>query len=107
MQREMTADEKAVYEHILAGLPPVIARHDVPRLLGGLVSHSTLTKEDSLGTGPLAFRLGGHTQAGAVSERGKVFYKAGDLLDWVFTKWGVKKLVNVNQTFSDGRRASS
>lgn len=54
-------------------LPPVVARTDVPRLFGGVISSKTLANEDSKGTGPDGrFRLGR-----------KVGYHTISLLAWL------------------------
>ena len=46
--RKVTPDLKSV----LAGLPAIIARAEVGRLLGGAIASKTLANLDSLGLGP-------------------------------------------------------
>lgn len=54
-------------------LPPVIARKDVGRILGGVIAPKTLANLDSLGEGPAGrFRVGR-----------TVAYRTADLLSWL------------------------
>ena len=53
-------------------LPPVIAREQVPKLLGGVISSKTLANLDSEGKGPKRIRVGR-----------KVAYITEDLLHWL------------------------
>ena len=54
-------------------LPPVIARSEVGRLLGGIISAGTLANEDSAGTGPRGrFYIGR-----------KACYPTDALLEWL------------------------
>lgn len=64
---------ESVFTRLSVELPAVIARAEVPRLLGGLVSAGTLANEDSAGTGPAGrFYLGK-----------KAAYGRDELLDWL------------------------
>lgn len=54
-------------------LPPVIARKEVARILGGIIAPKTLANLDSLGEGPKArFKIGRN-----------VAYITADLLAWL------------------------
>ena len=82
----MTADEKEFVDAMLDKLPPVIARHQVDRFLGGLVSPFTVKNADLAGTGPeVAWRVGN-----------KVAYKTDSLVGWLVQTMGVKRIQNLN-----------
>lgn len=82
----MTAEEKEFVDAMLDKLPPVIARHQVDRFLGGLVSPFTVKNADLAGTGPeVAWRVGN-----------KVAYKTDSLVSWLVQTMGVKRLQNLN-----------
>ena len=82
----MTAEEKEFVDAMLDKLPPVIARHQVDRFLGGLVSPFTVKNADLAGTGPeVAWRVGN-----------KVAYKTDSLVGWLVQTMGVKRNQNLN-----------
>lgn len=82
----MTPDEKEFVDVMLDRLPPVIARHQIDRFLGGLVSPFTIKNADLAGTGPeVAWRVG-H----------KVAYKTESLVNWLVRTMGVKRIQNIN-----------
>ena len=82
----MTAEEKEFVDAMLDKLPPVIARHQVDRFLGGLVSPFTVKNADLAGTGPeVAWRVGN-----------KVAYKTDSLVGWLVQTLGVKRIQNLN-----------
>lgn len=82
----MTAEEKEFVDAMLDKLPPVIARHQVDRFLGGLVSPFTVKNADLAGTGPeVAWRVGN-----------KVAYKTDSLVGWLVQTMGVKRIQNPN-----------
>lgn len=82
----MTAEEKEFVDAMLDKLPPVIARHQVDRFLGGLVSPFTVKNADLAGTGPeVAWRVGN-----------KVAYKTDSLVGWLVQTMGVKRIQNIN-----------
>ena len=82
----MTAEEKEFVDAMLDKLPPVIARHQVDRFLGGLVSPFTVKNADLAGTGPeVAWRVGN-----------KVAYKTDSLVGWLVQTTGVKRIQNLN-----------
>lgn len=82
----MTAEEKEFIDAMLDKLPPVIARHQVDRFLGGLVSPFTVKNADLAGTGPeVAWRVGN-----------KVAYKTDSLVSWLVQTMGVKRIQNLN-----------
>lgn len=58
-------------------LPPVIARTEVPRLLGNLISAGRLANLDSEGKGPRRITCGR-----------KVGYTRGDLIAWMRARSG-------------------
>lgn len=82
----MTAEEKEFVDAMLDKLPPVIARHQVDRFLGGLASPFTVKNADLAGTGPeVAWRVGN-----------KVAYKTDSLVGWLVQTMGVKRIQNLN-----------
>lgn len=82
----MTSEEKEFVDAMLDKLPPVIARHQVDRFLGGLVSPFTVKNADLAGTGPeVAWRVGN-----------KVAYKTDSLVGWLVQTMGVKRIQNLN-----------
>ena len=82
----MTAEEKEFVDAMLDKLPPVIARHQVDRFLGGLLSPFTVKNADLAGTGPeVAWRVGN-----------KVAYKTDSLVGWLVQTMGVKRIQNLN-----------
>ena len=82
----MTAEEMEFVDAMLDKLPPVIARHQVDRFLGGLVSPFTVKNADLAGTGPeVAWRVGN-----------KVAYKTDSLVGWLVQTMGVKRIQNLN-----------
>ena len=82
----MAAEEKEFVDAMLDKLPPVIARHQVDRFLGGLVSPFTVKNADLAGTGPeVAWRVGN-----------KVAYKTDSLVGWLVQTMGVKRIQNLN-----------
>jgi len=58
-------------------LPPIIARTEVPRLLGGLISAGRLANLDCLGKGPRRITLGR-----------KVGYIRADFIAWMRERAG-------------------
>lgn len=79
-------DVKEFVDSLLPHLPPIIARHEVQRFLGGLVSPYTIKHHDLAGTGPeVAWRVGR-----------KVAYKTESLLLWLASReGGVSRLQNL------------
>lgn len=79
-------EQREFVELLLPKLPPIIARHDVERVLGGIVAANSLKNADCSATGPeLAWEIG----------RKKAYYTAS-LLVFVVQKYGIKRLANVN-----------
>ena len=71
---------------MLDKLPPVIARHQVDKFLGGVVSPFTVKNADLAGTGPeIAWRVGN-----------KVAYKTDSLVAWLVRTMGVKRIQNLS-----------
>jgi hypothetical protein len=76
------AKEKEVVEAMLKQVAdewpsPIIARKDVPKLTGGMISANTLRNRDSQGTGPEGkFQLGK-----------QVGYPVDRLIDWLLTNY--------------------
>jgi hypothetical protein len=78
-------DDKREFLDLLAGeLPPVIARKDVDRFLGGLVTRKTLANADARGEGPeVAYAVGRN-----------VVYRREDLLEWLSRSFSVQRLIS-------------
>lgn len=68
----MNADLYAALER---DLPPLIARTQIPQLLGGVISVGRLANLDSEGLGPRRIRVGR-----------KVAYLRSDLVSWLRTR---------------------
>ena len=66
----MTAAD--TYAELERTLPPILARTEVPRLTGGLISAGRLANLDSLGQGPRRITLGR-----------KVGYTRADFIAWM------------------------
>lgn len=66
-----TPDTYLELEH---SLPPILARTEIPKLTGGLISVGHLANLDSLGRGPRKITLGR-----------KVGYIRGDFIAWLRT----------------------
>ena len=82
----LTPDEKEFADAMLDKLPPVIARHQVDKYLGGVVSPFTVKNADLAGTGPeIAWRVGN-----------KVAYKTDSLVTWLVRTMGVKRIQNLS-----------
>lgn len=65
--------EKMDFSQYLGSLPPFIARKEVQKVLGGIVSPKTLANADSLGIGPKSRKRFGKT----------VVYETAELLRWL------------------------
>lgn len=80
-----TPDAQEFASLLLAKLPPVIAREDVQRQLGGLITMKTLANADSGGRGPaVSYRVGR-----------KVVYRTDSLVDWIVGELGVRRIANL------------
>ena len=78
----LTKIEKKFVQTLLANLPPVIARKEVTRFLGGIVAPQTLSNADASGVGPEdAFRVGN-----------SVVYRTESLVRWIVDHFGVEPL---------------
>ena len=81
-RKRLTKIEKKFVNTLLSNLPPVIARKEVVRFLGGIVAPQTLSNADSSGEGPEdAFRVGN-----------SVVYRTESLVRWIVEHFGVEKL---------------
>lgn len=67
---------------LLNKLPPVIARKDVERQTGGVVTMKTLANADSSGKGPLGAYVVGRS----------VVYPTEALVRWIIEHFGVDRL---------------
>ena len=84
-QRVLSETEQDFIKELLPKLPPVIARKEVPRFLGGVVSSQTLSNADASGEGPeKAFRLGGKF----------VIYRTEALVHWLVSHYGITNIAN-------------
>jgi hypothetical protein len=78
------ADKEELLAILASELPPVIARKDVDRFLGGLVTRKTLANADARGEGPeMAYAVGRN-----------VAYRREALLDWLSRNFSVQRLVS-------------
>ena len=84
-QRTLSEAEQDFIRELLPKLPPVIARKEVTRFLGGVVSSQTLSNADASGEGPeKAFRLGGKF----------VVYRTEALVHWLVSHYGITNIVS-------------
>ena len=82
--RKFTEYERQWIKDMQDELPPVIARKDIKKFLGGVVSPQTLSNADAGGIGPEeAHRVGR-----------SVAYKTEHLLEWIVQRFGVCKVSN-------------
>lgn len=80
-KRPTKAEQKFI-STLLEKLPPVIARKEVNRFLGGIVAAQTLSNLDSLGEGPSdTYRVGNN-----------VVYKTDSLVRWLVAHVGVEQI---------------
>ena len=80
--KKLTKIEKKFVHTLLSNLPPVIARKEVTRFLGGIVAPQTLSNADASGEGPEdAFRVGN-----------SVVYRTESLVRWIVDHFGVEQL---------------
>lgn len=77
--RPLTDNEAAFKDLLIAGLPPVIARHDVDKYTGGWLSPKTLRNDDSRMVGPRS-----HFKSGK-----KILYRSTDLVEYGIRRFGV------------------
>lgn len=78
-------DQMTLAKTLMDGLPPIIARHQVDKFLGGLFAPNTLRNLDSVGKGPVvAWRIGV-----------RVAYKKESLIEWLIENNDVKRMVNL------------
>ena len=85
MNRELTMDEREFVTTLTSALPPVIARKEVSRFLGGIVAPKTLANADDAGDGPeVAYKVGR-----------SVAYRTDSLVAWLVGKFGVARIPNV------------
>lgn len=79
--RELTAEEQEFIAIARAGLPPVIARKEVSKLLGGVISPYTLVNEDGAGRGPKGWKVGN-----------RVVYSTDALIEWLVRRYDLTPL---------------
>ena len=85
--KRLTEEEREFIEALLADLPPVIARKQIDKFLGGVVAAQTLANADGHGEGPeIAYRIGR-----------SVVYKTESLLRWIVQHLGVAKIQQVRK----------
>jgi len=83
--RKLSPEEEEFISTLVSSLPPVIARKEVARYLGGMVASQTLSNADSAGLGPeVAYRVGR-----------TVAYKTESLVKWVVDRFGVVKIAGL------------
>lgn len=87
MSRQLSPDEQEFVQTLTSALPPVIARKEVTRFLGGVVAAQTLANADNSGDGPeVAYRVGR-----------SIAYRTDSLVAWLVGRLGVKRLSNVRE----------
>ena len=69
---------------LLSKLPPIIARKDIERQLGGIIKPKTLANADASGEAPIGAFLIGRS----------VVYPTESLLNWLINTMGISRLKN-------------
>lgn len=81
------AHKQELLDALAGELPPFIARADVERHLGGMVSGKTLSNADARGDGPeVAYAVGR-----------KIVYSRQALLDWLAANFAIVRLASVKR----------
>jgi hypothetical protein len=91
MSRELTPAERHFVDTLCAKLPPAVAREEVRKLLGGMVSPHTVKFYDLKGKGP----------AGAYRVGRKVVYLTRSLLEWLVLDYGVTPLGTLDDLLAE------
>ena len=84
----MYSDFDESFQTLFAALPPIVARHKVPALTGGVVASGTLANHDSKGTGP----------ENAMMVNGKMCYPRESLVVWLKARARVAQKVSSSCT---------
>lgn len=83
--KKLSPEEEEFISTLVSGLPPVIARKEVKRYLGGMIASQTLCNADSAGVGPeVAYRVGR-----------VVTYRTESLVRWIVERFGVVRLASL------------
>ncbi|MDR0476959.1 MAG: hypothetical protein LBH14_03340 [Desulfobulbaceae bacterium] len=83
--RSLTEAEREFTALLTSSLPPVIARKEVSRFLGGIMARKTMAKLDEAGLGPeVAYKVGR-----------SVVYRTDSLVAWLVRRSGVERMVNI------------
>ena len=86
--RKLSEEELEFIESLLEGLPPVIARKQIDKFLGGVVASQTLANADGNGEGPeVAYKVGR-----------SIAYKTDSLLRWIVQYLGVSKIEHMRKS---------
>ncbi|GAB7081873.1 hypothetical protein [Megalodesulfovibrio paquesii] len=84
-QHEFSAEELEFIHTLTNNLPPIIARKEVGKFLGGIIAPQTLSNADAAGEGPeVAYRVGR-----------SVAYRTESLVKWIVERYGVVRLANL------------
>lgn len=82
--RKLSPEEEEFVSTLVSSLPPVIARKEVKRYLGGMIASQTLCNADSAGVGPeVAYRVGR-----------MVTYRTESLTRWIVDRFGVVRIAS-------------
>lgn len=85
--KELTEEQLEFIESLLTELPPVIARKQIDKFLGGVVAAQTLANADGQGEGPeIAYKVGR-----------SIVYKTEPLLRWIVLHLGVAKIKSIHK----------
>ena len=80
--RTLTEYEQQWIKEMQGELPPVIARKEIKKALGGMIAPHTLSNADALGDGPEEAHRVGRV----------VVYKTERLLEWIVQRFGVSQM---------------
>jgi hypothetical protein len=83
----LSDEEREFVQTLAEKLPPVIARKQIDKFLGGVVAPQTLCNADHKGEGPEAAYMVGRSVA----------YETISLLVWIVRRLGVTKLKRVKR----------
>jgi len=85
VDRQLSPDEQEFAALLTGSLPPVIARKEIDRFLGGLVAKKTMANLDDAGNGPeVAYKVGR-----------SVVYRTDSLVSWLISRFGVERMINI------------
>ena len=82
--QKLTETEQEFMQTLIASLPPVIARKETSRFLGGVVASQALNNVDASGEGPeKSYRVGR-----------SIVYRTDSLVRWIVERYGISSIAS-------------